>query len=200
VGNLAQMSGNAAKEISTLLESSTQKVEAIVEETKTKVSSLMVDGKAKLEEGTGVAKQCSEILGEIVKNVSSVSQMSSEIATASEEQSRGVHEITKAMGQLDAVTQTNAATSEEAASSAEELSAQAEALKALVMDLVCTVNGRADSDQAPNAAAFTANAAPKTGAVVSLPVKKAPLAAVPMKKAAGAEDVPAFDDSRFKEV
>lgn len=197
VGNLAQMSGNAAKEISSLLENSTQKVESIVQETKSKVGSLIADGKLKVEEGTNVAKQCSDILTEIVKNVSSVSLMSKEIATASDEQSRGVHEITKAMGQLDAVTQTNAATSEEAASAAEELSAQAEALRSLVVDLVFTVNGRdtgAPPVSAPKEKLFTKPAS--EGKVVAFTPRPA---AAPLKKAAG-DERPAHDDSRFTEV
>ncbi|MGE3261793.1 MAG: methyl-accepting chemotaxis protein [Bacteriovoracia bacterium] len=198
VGNLAQMSGNAAKEISSLLESSTQKVEGIVHETKTKVGTLVADGKAKVEEGTNVAKECSEILNEIVKNVASVSLMSTEIATASEEQSRGVNEITKAMGQLDAVTQTNAATSEEAASAAEELSAQAESLKGLVNELVVAVNGRADGFAAPVMVAKQVPAKSAGGKVVPF-AARASQPAAPMKKAAG-DERPSYDDSRFTEV
>lgn len=131
VGNLAQMSGNAAKEIATMLEGSIQKVNAIVSETKVKV-----------ETGTKVAYQCGEVLDEIVGNVSTVNVMVSEISTACQEQSQGVQEITKAINQLDQVTQENAATSEEAASAAEELAAQAESLRGVVRVLTETIKGK----------------------------------------------------------
>lgn len=141
VGNLAQMSGNAAREISDMLAGSISKVETIVQETKAKVESLISLGKQKVDSGVSVAKQCAEVLGEIVENVSKVSGLAHEISSASQEQAQGVAEINKAMSQMDTVTQQNAATSEETASAAEELSAQAEALKGAVEELVKTVEG-----------------------------------------------------------
>lgn len=142
VGNLAAMSGTAATEISTLLDESIRKVNEIVSETKTKVEKLIVEGKNTVEEGSKVAHQCGEVLEDIVRNVSNVSGMAVEIATASQEQSNGVQEITKAMGQLDQATQQNAATSQECAHAAEKLSNQAESLKQSVSQLVLTVNGK----------------------------------------------------------
>ncbi len=141
VGNLAQMSGNAAREISDMLSGSISKVEGIVQDTKTKVESLVSLGKQKVDSGVSVAKQCAEVLSEIVENVSRVAGLAHEISSASQEQAQGVAEINKAMSQMDAVTQQNAATSEEAASAAEQLSAQAEALKGAVEELVRTVDG-----------------------------------------------------------
>ena len=55
-----------------------------------------------------------------------------EVAAASREQSSGVLEINRAMGQVDQVTQRNASAAEELASTAEELAAQAESLQDLV--------------------------------------------------------------------
>jgi methyl-accepting chemotaxis protein len=202
VGNLAQMSGNAAQEISSLLNASIQKVEGIVQETKTKVSDLIAQGKLKIETGSNVAKQCGDILNEIVTNVTNVSAMAGEISAASEEQSRGVQEITKAMGQLNQVTQSNAATSEESARSAEELSAQAEALKNLVGDLVVTVQGKTDASVEPSRMVKPKPAKKPEGKVVAIKKdflkKPSPLS---MKKASGDDSAtPAYDDARFKEV
>jgi methyl-accepting chemotaxis protein len=143
VGNLAQMSGNAAKEISEMLAASVNKVESIVNETKTKVDVLVADGREKVKAGAKVAEECGQVLAEIVSNVANVSTMAGEITNASDEQSKGIQEITKAMGQLDQVTQTNSATSQETASAAEELSAQANSLKNQVLTLVSVINGAA---------------------------------------------------------
>lgn len=141
VGNLAQMSGNAAKEISDMLDSSISRVEKIVSDTKTGVSTLVDEGKRKVESGVAVANQCSSLLNDIVQNVSLVSGLAHEIAVASKEQSQGVGEINKAIAQLDTVTQQNASNSQQTATAAEDLSAQAETLKNVVSDLVVTVLG-----------------------------------------------------------
>ncbi len=146
VGNLAQMSGNAAKEITTLLDGSIDRVESIVNETKTKVEALIQDGKGKIQTGTQVAHRCSEMLEDIVGNVSSVSQMANEITVASQEQAAGVREITSAMNQLDQVTQKNASTCQESASAANGLSDEAKTLKAAVENLVAVIHGGEQSN------------------------------------------------------
>ena len=142
VGNLAQMSGNAAKEISDMLDTSISKVQAIVRDTKTNVESLVEKGKHKVASGVTVARECSDILNEIVQNISTVTVLSKEISQATKEQSQGVGEINKAMGQLDSTTQQNSSASEETANAATELSAQAESLKTAVDDLVAIVQGK----------------------------------------------------------
>nr|BDT27163.1 methyl-accepting chemotaxis protein [Bacteriovorax sp. HI3] len=221
VGNLAQMSGNAAKEISEMLASSINKVESIANETKTKVDILITDGAEKVRMGTKVAEECGEVLADIVTNVSSVSTMASEISNASLEQSKGIQEITKAMGQLDQVTQTNSATSEEAASAAEELSAQADSLKNQVLTLVAVINGsnapvHTTVDKKPNAPKQAAKAPVNTSTTTNVIHMKKPApkkaaakvatTAAPapaMKKAAngGTKDgVPSYDHPGFEEV
>jgi methyl-accepting chemotaxis protein len=206
VGNLAQMSGNAAKEISTLLEDSVNKVTQIVQETKTSVEQLIAEGKETVEKGTEVARQCGEVLEDIVVNVSSVTTMASEIATASAEQSRGCAEVTKAMTQVDQATQQNAATSEECASASEELAAQAEVLQNTVKDLIATVLGAnaaqtnetftPEKKTPPKPKAQTANVVP----MKKLAAKHAATAAPPLvlKKASG--QPPPYDHAEFEEV
>ena len=54
------------------------------------------------------------------------------VATASEQQSLGIQQISEAMEQISQVTQQNAASSEESASAAAELSAQAEEVRNLI--------------------------------------------------------------------
>ncbi len=144
VGNLAQMSGNAATEITALLEGSIEKVETIVSDTKQSVERLMLEGKTKIDSGTHIAQECGEVLSEIVSNVESVSKMAVEISNASQEQSAGISEISKAMGQLDHATQQNSAASEQASNAAHELSSQAQFLKSSVGHLIATINGAKD--------------------------------------------------------
>ncbi len=135
VGNLAQMSGSAAKEISDMLAGGITKVETIVNETKSKVQGLITTGKDKVKMGMDVAHQCSALLKEVVENVSEVNIMASEIATAVNEQSLGISEITKAIHQLDQVTHGNATTAQQTATSSSQLSAQSQALLEVVGSL-----------------------------------------------------------------
>lgn len=141
VGNLAQMSGKAASEITEMLDHSIKKVESIVTDTKVKVERLVNEGKLKVDRGTEIAHECGEMLEEIVTSISSVTEMANEIAVSSQEQSHGVNEITKAMGQINVATQQNSAGAAESASAAEELSAQANMLKNAVHSLVVTIEG-----------------------------------------------------------
>ncbi len=175
VGNLAQMSGNAAKEISELLDGSVQKVEGIISETKKGVESLVTAGRSKVESGKETARECGEILNEILSSVQDVDGMVSEISSASKEQSEGVEEIGKAMNQLDQAIQQNSAVSQSSAASAKELNHQSENMRKLVAELSFLVTGRSDS----------------TGVQTTLPTKKKIVEAVGPK-------VLAFDSSKRK--
>jgi methyl-accepting chemotaxis protein len=126
------MSGNAAREISDMLEQSLERVERMISSAKQKV-----------EIGIQVGKKCGEVLDEIVVSVGDVNSMAGEIANACQEQSRGINEITRAMSQLDQVTQQNASASQQSASAAEQLSQQAESLRASVRELMLLINGSA---------------------------------------------------------
>ena len=80
----------------------------------------------------GMAEQAGALLQEIVPAIGKTSGLVQEISAASDEQSAGIGQINRAMGQLGQSTQTNAASSEQLAATAEELSAQAETLQELV--------------------------------------------------------------------
>lgn len=145
VGNLARMSGTAAKEISDMLDASLQKVDLIVREMKSNVEKLVIVGKEKVEAGQRIVDDCGGVLNEIVLSVGQVSKMSTDISTASQEQAQGIEEISRAVTQLDSVTQMNAGAAEQAASAADQLSNQAKYLKGAVQDLIVIVNGSGDS-------------------------------------------------------
>lgn len=142
VGSLASMSGAAALEITDMLEKSTQTVERIVRDSKDKIGKLILNSNEKVETGTRIAHECSEVLNEILNSVSSVSKMVNEISSASQEQAQGVHEITKAIAQLDQVTQQNSANSAESANAASSLSSEAFKLNSLVQSLVLIIEGQ----------------------------------------------------------
>jgi methyl-accepting chemotaxis protein len=145
VGSLAQMSGTAAKEISELLDGSTQKVQLIVNGTKAKIEALARKCEEKVEAGSSTVQRCEGALNEILTSVETVAHRIKEIASASSEQAKGVQEVSKAMSQLDQVTQQNTQASEQSADAGEQLSQQAESLRALVSELENIVQGQSES-------------------------------------------------------
>ena len=207
VGNLAQMSGNAAKEISDMLSASIQRVEGIVSKSKSELDHLIKSGKAQVEEGGHVVQKCETLFGHIVKSVGEVDQMANEIASASQEQTQGVQEVTRAIAQLSQVNGQNATSSGQAASAAEQLAAQSQAMASLVVRLVQTVRGSAAqgisaSTNVSEAPAHRARAASKK--VVSIDHARrgspAQVSTKSFKKAAGAEEIPSENDSRFEDM
>ena len=110
VRNLAQRSAAAAKEIKALISDSVEKV------------------------GTGakLVDQAGATMDEVVSSVRHVTDIISEIAAASNEQTAGIEQINQAIIQMDNVTQQNAALVEEAASAATSLQEQARNLSTVV--------------------------------------------------------------------
>jgi methyl-accepting chemotaxis protein len=135
VGNLATMSGNAANEITSMLDVSIQKVSKIVENSQNLMSSLIKKSRSKIEIGHQTSVDCSVALEEIVKNVSSLNDMVKEISHASQQQSTGIHEINKAMEDLDQVTQSNISITQDSSRTTKQLEEQAKRLNNLVQNL-----------------------------------------------------------------
>ena len=79
-----------------------------------------------------VADRAGQLLEELVPNIRKTTDLVQEVSAASSEQSSGVAQINRAMGQVDQVTQKNASAAEELASTAEEMASQAEALQQVV--------------------------------------------------------------------
>lgn len=142
VGNLAAMSGHAAKEISELLDDSIGKVEDIVQETKVTVEQLMGSAQTNVSGGMQIAKRCEEMLGEIVGSSTSVSNMIGSIASASGEQSKGINEISKAMVQIDQSAQVGSTSAENCATAAEQLSIKVKDLRAASAALRLVIDGQ----------------------------------------------------------
>ena len=106
VRNLAQRSAQAAREIKSLIEDSVGRVEV----------------------GSTLVESAGETMGEIVNAVTRVTDIMGEIASASDEQSRGIDQVGLAVAEMDRVTQQNASLVEESAAAAAALEEQASRL------------------------------------------------------------------------
>jgi len=78
-----------------------------------------------VESGTRLVDEAGKTMEQIVTSVKRVTDIMSEIAAASREQSSGIEEVGQAVMQMDQVTQQNAALVEEASAAAESLKEQA---------------------------------------------------------------------------
>ncbi len=163
VRNLAQRSAAAAKEIKTLIGDSVEKV----------------------ERGSKLVGQAGVTMDEVVSSVKRVTDIMSEIANASAEQSAGIAQVNTSIIEMDSMTQQNAALVEQAAAAAQSLQDQAGEL-ARVVSIFKLEEGEEHHvpSQAPAAAPIVT-----TTAVVTRPVVKRP-APPALKKPAAAPAAP----------
>ncbi len=110
VRNLAQRSAGAAKETSSLIESTVAKTGA----------------------GMRTAQETAQALSGIVGSVEKASELVAGIAAASNQQATAVSQVSRGIEQVAQVVQSTSATAEESAATSEELSGQAEYLKQMV--------------------------------------------------------------------
>ena len=110
VRNLAGRSAKAAKETAELVDQTV----------------------SKLSNGAKIAHNTQESLGKVVNDVSKVSGILGEIATASNEQAEGISQISIGLQQIDKVTQKNTANAEETSSAASTMAANAQMLNNLM--------------------------------------------------------------------
>ena len=113
VRNLAQRSAQAAKDTAALIEESI----------------------GKSNEGSIKLQQVTDVIQAITDSATKVKTLVDDVSLGSQEQARGIEQISKAISQMDQVTQSTAANAEESASASEEMSAQAEALNNIVVQL-----------------------------------------------------------------
>lgn len=110
VRSLSQRSSQAAKDIAGLIEESVSRINL----------------------GSELVSHAGETMTQIVASVTHVNDIMDEITSASEEQSRGIDQIARAVGELDTTTQQNASLVMESSVSANSLEEQAVLLEKLV--------------------------------------------------------------------
>lgn len=120
VRNLAMRAAEAAKNTSTLIEETVQKISA----------------------GSRLVVRSSDSFDSVGQVITRASVLITEMAGAAKEQTITINQVTKAIHEIDTVTQSNAAAAEESASAAEELNAQAEMMKSSVEGLLEMVGGQ----------------------------------------------------------
>jgi methyl-accepting chemotaxis protein len=141
IGSLAEMSGKAAMEISTMLDESTKKVKSVIEDTQRSVGDILVKGGQVVDQGLLVAEETASILKVINEDVRAVDGNIEEISVASNEQAKGAEQVAQALQELDQATQNNSGLSQQLFAYSKELSDQTEKLQGAVSDLQAVVDG-----------------------------------------------------------
>ncbi|MGM3174446.1 methyl-accepting chemotaxis protein [Dickeya lacustris] len=134
VRSLAQRSAQAAKEIESLIGESGRLVET----------------------GSDLVAKAGMTMEEIVKAVVSVTDIMGEIASASDEQSRGIGQVNQAVLEMEGTTQQNAALVQQASAAAQSLESQAERLT----QAVAVFKLSRHQEQAPARAVLSSHRAP----------------------------------------
>ena len=147
---------------------------------------LIEDNVARVAGGVQIIERLKAALGEVTGSTSRITGLVHEVAAATDEQAKGIGNITAAMNQMNGVTQNNSANAQESASAAEELSSQSHSLQASVNDLLVVING--DTNQVPPAARSVSTAVrPALARPVALLKKGRPAARrAPVETDAGA--------------
>ncbi|NIZ61154.1 hypothetical protein DL239_09210 [Sedimentitalea sp. CY04] len=120
------------------------------------IKKLISDSSKQVEQGVDLVGKAGEALNSIVSRVGHISQLVSEIAVGSTEQSTGLGEINLGVTQLDQVTQQNAAMVEEATAASHLLDADARKLSEMVSHFNIECH-RVDNRPAPEPVAPTAH-------------------------------------------
>jgi methyl-accepting chemotaxis protein/methyl-accepting chemotaxis protein-1 (serine sensor receptor) len=170
VRNLAQRAAQAAKDTSSLIEESITK---------------SGDGKAKVD-------QVAAAIQALTAEAATIKTLVDEVNLGSQEQSRGIDQIVKAISQMEQVTQKNAAGAEEGASAAEQLTAQSETLKDVVARLDTMVGGSAANTRNTVRRTASPSAAKKAPKLWERAATPAPRSLKPA--AVAAADFPLEDD------
>jgi len=119
VRNLALRASEAAKNTSTLIENTMGDV----------------------RNGTHITDVTKEAFKRNMDIASKIGSLIDDISAASDEQVRGIEQVTKSVQEMDKVTQQTAANAEESASASEEMSAQAVTMREVIRDLNNVIGG-----------------------------------------------------------
>ncbi len=183
VRNLAMRAAEAAKETSVLIDSTV----------------------AKINEGTGLVDETSELFYMAALASDRVGVLISEIATASEEQANGIRQVSDSTMNMDKVVNGLTDEASNASASSDELRGQIRAMSQVVDGIIALAGGQREisaSTTSPTASQSTMSSAPRAVAQSAAPSTAKQLSpAVPKapETAGKAEDVIPFDDDDFED-
>ena len=110
----------------------------------------LIEGTVKsIKEGSRQVSKTNSEFHEVAVAVRKSGELIGEIAAASQEQAQGIHQINKAVTEMDRVTQETSANAEESASASEEMAAQARQVEEIVETLDSIAGNRKEAHRSP---------------------------------------------------
>lgn len=143
VGNLARSSGNAALEISQLLEKSNGEVNSILQQSKKDINQATESTISRIKNSETALQESFQTLDQIGAQSEEINRLVEEIAQASSEQTRGVSEIATSIRQINESTSHNMQNGQEIAGSASEIMSQVQSVNDVIRELRVVVRGAA---------------------------------------------------------
>jgi methyl-accepting chemotaxis protein len=137
----AARAGDAGKGFAVVAEEVRSLAHRSAEAAKT-TAALIEEAQKNAGDGVSVSGEVAKILARIVESTQKLTQLIGEVASASDEQTRGLEQIGQAMNHMDGLTQSNSASADESASASDELFAQSRELEEMVASLAGLVWGR----------------------------------------------------------
>jgi methyl-accepting chemotaxis protein len=132
VGKLASISGKAADEIKELLDSSVKEVSEVVKETQ-----------ARVHLGKTISQDCETAFGSMGSAMERMNDLIKTIAVAAKDQEVGIKQVTRAIGEMDKVTQANSRNAEMLSDQATGLHSGAESLNSSIGVIQMIISGQA---------------------------------------------------------
>lgn len=104
----------------------------------------------KVDGGMRLVGKTGEAFSRVSESVSKVQELVTRIAEASREQAEGIARVTKAVTEIDGISQGTAAHAEESASASQEMSTQAGQMREVVREMTEIVEGQAEGSSDPS--------------------------------------------------
>jgi methyl-accepting chemotaxis protein len=105
---------------------------------------MIKDSVYRIEQGSKLVVSNSKVLNEVLQSAELVRTLNSQIASASNEQSQGISQISRAMSEIDTAVNESAQSSQDANTQAESLSLQSETLNEIIHLFEKEIKGASD--------------------------------------------------------
>ena len=136
VGALAELSGKAALDISTIVKESFSEAESVINENESRV-----------QNGVKLVDDAQVVFTEINENSTRVSEFSESIQAASAEQSIGIKEINTALSKIDRSIQKTTGLADDGNTYSRKVQTQSEDLNSAICDISLAINGSTKLNQ-----------------------------------------------------
>ena len=93
--------------------------------------------------GTADLDLVAKAIGEVAENFGKIKTLVEEVNLSSQEQAKGIEQVTQTMARMNRTTQQTAASAEESAAAATQMSAQTQGMSDLIVSLRSMVEDRA---------------------------------------------------------